>query len=1473
MGGFGYGFGRLTRRRASRRETKPATPRLLPSPQWNGVAGSGFASLPVDPQRLTAKPAMRLVVPPDQFFTQATFVGVVAGANHQGSLLDNMGLAGVMVHYEGNRRLIAEPTWHSYHDANGTERSCFGWWAQLLHDGRTGDGEVYFEAIPLDPAMQRRVIGPFRFYPAHSLHDCELSVIPGAGAIAGSSYPTIGDALAYLAASNAQNPRITIRGGGTIDMEAGPPAPYKGKGYCTIVAEESVTIGRSGFTTEAAAILRTRYDGLRFCGANITIDARHISSIYQEDPAGRQHWLDGITIVNSAGRNAMWRSAPRKLSQFVRNAPWFTECVIDGLPNAANGASLVRGCWLKNGYHDVASDAACVVHTRTADWDSSFWSSDVPAMTVSYAGPEATATLELAGGNEAATRTFTARWGNNSATFTIGTSETMEASGNYLVSHVANWLGGLGAGFTANVLDNTRRAAACSLAGMAGREFTEQNVKDTTLQIVTQFDVHSDWHQQNNGRIAENCVLAHNISTGLVTQNIFLTATGGARDFLIFNNAFDNKTLTGTYNSYTSISSQLAFAKSHVVIAHNSMASQALGLRGDQSYADDGWCLIANNSLRDLAWPGTRNGTGRITDNHLQEGALGIALGLGTFTGGTREQNFIDSAVGNFAARSALHATQRAPVVALDRQGNKRGQINSVGSEVAEAIPIRVPSALAAATAPFGGVQFPAFNRQYAGRAGHIAYPGTGITSTPLLRFDTAGAFFIMLQVAHERTNLNREARIMGNGVGSSSSTFSLVHYGDDYFDTTRHDELRWRSRGTTGDALDLSVDVQTRTNKWQLIVVTCNGAGGYAIASYAKGEPKIAGNTQASTTAQLNALTGSHVLLGDVGTVGGSLDPLAPATGAFDGAVAFHGFVLGTAGSDARWQAIAEGADIAATLPDATAFRLLRDYRGKADPATALTAYAPSDGSLPGTVHGKISTAGTCSHRANKFLHFDRLPDGYVVCPPDAADRGAVRLRGTSAGLSGALYARVVSSGGATLVEPFVCDGTGPSMNVAVALPPFAGWGHLELWAESDPDIVFRMNSRIGCGHKLSLIGQSQNDIMLYASGMPQAPSGLASFCGYFGLRADPADTTTTPAKRFSTSSRPQLFVIEPEMTSAFNGVTAIASRVEQFSDGEALCVIDTCIPGTSALDWIRDATTTRQWALDVEIAALAGTDRVPVWQWYTSDAGSYPALLDGVVHGTGNFAGNYRLFDGSINAPGYKLGICLPTRATSVTAGPLSSDDFGTTRSGAQAGQLQWAAANPAICAVGPAVTDMAIDNLATGTAAGPNANLGGPHESQVLPEGVIRLGKRIGETYLRARGMSPSPHNATLDRASASVLADRTVVTVRATLPNGGALRTQDGRPVTGFEYSLNGGSTWTRSGITSTIVAPDRIALSLSAGAWPAGARISYLRGGPFSYGTAEELAAHYKGSLYDGCEADGGLGFPVLELPAGEAIIV
>lgn len=78
---------------------------------------------------------------------------MIAGVNDNRSLRQTMGLSALVVHYEGTAVTVEEPSFRTNRDANGVKRTCFGWWAQLVHYGPTADANVYFEAAPRERAM------------------------------------------------------------------------------------------------------------------------------------------------------------------------------------------------------------------------------------------------------------------------------------------------------------------------------------------------------------------------------------------------------------------------------------------------------------------------------------------------------------------------------------------------------------------------------------------------------------------------------------------------------------------------------------------------------------------------------------------------------------------------------------------------------------------------------------------------------------------------------------------------------------------------------------------------------------------------------------------------------------------------------------------------------------------------------------------------------------------------------------------------------------------------------------------------------------------------------------------------------------------------------------------------------------------------------------------------------------------------
>jgi hypothetical protein len=691
----GFGFGPNSRKgrpfEAIAAVEAAALSLLEPGASWDGTLGSGFASVPSDPARTTAKPACRLLVPPDQFFTDELVVGVAAAANNAGSLYQNLGLAEVVFHFEGASHSVTEPTYCSFADDNGDEVTYLGWWIKLKKPASgSGSGNLYVEAVPADPSMQSRVTGPYAFHPREELHDVELTVAPTQSEVAGERYQSVSAAFSYIKAVSAENPRVHFAETGTFVLSGGG-GTYAPTGYCTITADVPVTFAKSGYSNDSQAIMRPLINGLWLKGTNITLDMRYVSEIYHEN-LPRDHVLSGINITNSApeGREALWRSGPRFIGWTVRGNAWFLECSASEVSNVCIDASLVRGGDYSQLSEDIFADARCIVGTAVTDHSDNGLNNDVPAMTVSYSGAEATATLERSGAVDPSNVLYTARWGSSSASFNVGNTYNHYAGNTgdgYTIQDVADWLNGLGSGFTATVLDNSRRASAGTLAGLKGAGFGAADCKSAPLTVMTSFDRHGDWFQQRYNNISENVIAYDNCSVGTQTQNIFISSNRDARDFVFFNCAFWNDPVASDYWDPDILQSQLGrnnVTFSHVVIAHCTMANQAIALRTEMSGFDlDPYCLIANNALRDVAFSGAEDTDVMVTGNHLHSGASGVAIAAGTSFGGDESDLFTDPANGNFAPdpQGALLQNLKTPAVSKDRNHNGRPAMAAAGSE------------------------------------------------------------------------------------------------------------------------------------------------------------------------------------------------------------------------------------------------------------------------------------------------------------------------------------------------------------------------------------------------------------------------------------------------------------------------------------------------------------------------------------------------------------------------------------------------------------------------------------------------------------------------------------------------------------------------------------------------------------------------------------------------------------------------
>lgn len=667
MPGFGFGFGP----RAATRRKPPADGYVLvawPSAAWNGTAGSGFATVPSDPVRTTAKPAMRLIVPPNQPYTDQLLVGVFAGANDRGSLINTLGLEKVTVHYEGFSVDITAPVFRTFPDANGNPVTYFGWWISLRHDGRNGHANLYFEAVPRDPTMQRRVMGPYLFSPQAALHDYTVSVAPSLPMVAGSRYPTPAAAIAYLRSVAANNPLMLLAETATYKDWNGTTT-YAGKGWLTVQAPAGVTatIAYSGY---GGGLFRTKYDGMHFKGQNVIFDMRYIGEINTEkESTGRDHWLDGVRFTNSAGMgNRLWQKRGRPATDQVRSEAYFTECRIEYLSDPVRGCNLARGCTVEYGWSDIMSGCRFAYNTTFARCDNTFVRTEIDAMTVRYTGPGTTATIEISLRPIQDNRVFTVKVdGVSIGTFTVRSTEAGYLAGtNYEIRNVVDWLNSL-PGITATLIDDRYGAVWLGKRGVGDAATPATDIKSAPLTMTTRLQTHGDLYAAEG--VFENVILVGNRSFNCDLQVLVGGAGGaGTRDWLVLNNGFQHNT-----SEYF----QLLQSQSHVVLAHNSFPTYQLALRTDLAYVPDSYCLVANNVFNRIGGDSTNYGF--FKNNHsIQAGTQDAAPG--TTIGGTVTTVCMDAVNGNFAPGPLLLVNPKLPVVSFDVSRRLRGPQDAVGA-------------------------------------------------------------------------------------------------------------------------------------------------------------------------------------------------------------------------------------------------------------------------------------------------------------------------------------------------------------------------------------------------------------------------------------------------------------------------------------------------------------------------------------------------------------------------------------------------------------------------------------------------------------------------------------------------------------------------------------------------------------------------------------------------------------------------
>lgn len=642
-------------------------PKLLPADGWTGVAGSGFTTVPADPVRTTAKPALRLVTAPNQQFTDKVLVGVQAFANDDGTLIG--GIDRVRFHFEGRSIDVIAPHFHTFADSNGVQRTYWGYWIELRRGSINGTARLYVEAIPADATMQRRVIGPYTYFPAATAYSLSLEIAPTPAEIAGQRYKTLAAALNFLRTSNSGAALITYTESVTVEpFNTGAIIYAPAGGWNTITTAPGVTVTfASPSLNPANAQFRLRTNRLHFKGSGIVFDWRNVSEFRLE--TGHSYWLDGVRYINSdpAGPRALFAKAIRPVFHTMSQPCWYTELDCAYAFSAFPGAELVRGVKVEKAVCDFGNNAACVTGVSVVDGDNTTFFNVPPtaAMTVTYdPGPgngNAATIQKTGGGTSDGVFTFKVD-GTVVGTFTAVSLWTSFAGAQYNVSDLVNYINGplkaIDPGFSATLIDNSRKASNLCRFGGNGKAIPETTITNTVLELDCEFDLHSDFIQFNDDSSFENHILSFNTVRKWGGQIIFFGKGTGTTlsDIAVINNVF-----LGNADGYLS---QVGFrTMRHIMIAHNTWIDQVYS-RGGTDALWDGYSLIANNTASGMT--GTRQ-LETVKNNHVEvvgarlSSGSRISGGVNDTIGGTAATNFVNVAADDFRPAGALLANPKPP--------------------------------------------------------------------------------------------------------------------------------------------------------------------------------------------------------------------------------------------------------------------------------------------------------------------------------------------------------------------------------------------------------------------------------------------------------------------------------------------------------------------------------------------------------------------------------------------------------------------------------------------------------------------------------------------------------------------------------------------------------------------------------------------------------------------------------------------
>lgn len=653
---------------------------LAPSNAWDGTAGSGFTSAPVDPARMTAKPVLRLIEPAHQHFTDTLTIGAQAMANNKGTLID--GVAAVRFYFENDAPVeVAEPTFRTLTREDGSTYGCLGYWADLQKPAsREGAGELYIEAVPSDATMQSRVIGPFLYYPVATLHDWVATVGTG------GDFSTFRQARDAARNAGASNGLIELLDGGDYTVTQGG-APFVPTGYLTVRPASGVT-ARLTLGAGNENVWDTNVG--RFWFEEVDFDLDTIAAIKTQNDGG--HVFRRCRMERTGGRQLWFKNTP-PLSYFAEGPACLLECYSDGIYEPGDRNEMMRGNIMERGFGDITASCPATLYNTFHEWD---WldiaPTDTGRMRIAYSGAGSSVTLarsyQSSGPQTNRYRIFTLKVdGVTALTFeawqfwdrfaepVTNDGATPATVRGYEVQHFVDAINAL-PDFTATVLDNDLAARALNLQGSTDNaDFGDTQIIAGTgsYDVIADIDLHGG---AISGVTGENYLHLFDRYTEFNEDLLWnYSDNPGYNDVVIAGCILDQGN-----DAFTGMNNLIADAYSHVVFAHNSMRGQRATLgRSNGTTTWDSYCLVSNNAAPRLA---DNSPSSNIfgANNHLEDG-VGLSPNFtGTLVSGTTASWFPQASGQDFGVSGELEANPKPPVMTYDMGGNIRANPSPVGA-------------------------------------------------------------------------------------------------------------------------------------------------------------------------------------------------------------------------------------------------------------------------------------------------------------------------------------------------------------------------------------------------------------------------------------------------------------------------------------------------------------------------------------------------------------------------------------------------------------------------------------------------------------------------------------------------------------------------------------------------------------------------------------------------------------------------